>query len=330
MESAYTYSATQARILASGLLQQADVERLVVAATQDEILGALRESYLAPYLTDEIDSNLQIDAVLLRQQAAAFRLMAGIAPEPEVLRGYASRYDFHNVRVMVKARVADLNHDETMNQLSPLGWYCPESIYTYAVAETLERLAPEFQAGYQQAYWHLEAREGDRAERELDAAYWNYRRRVISEVADPWLQQLLQVEIDLYNACNRLRSEVVDHIDFSKVYQSGGSMPVSVYSTVETTKSALHSYGGAELWDAALEQYEQGDAIALEQAVRVYLRSIVHYASYDVLCSASLLDYLNATQTSADIVRTIILGKQNGQAEDYIRSQLNGLLPSLI
>ncbi len=330
MESAYTYSATQARTLAAALLQSADVERLLMAANGVEVVHALRESYLAPYMTDVTATDWQIDTVLLQQQAAAFRLMLEIAPEPEVLRGFVAQYDFHNLRVMLKARMADLDYNETMTQLSPLGWYSPKDMYSFTVAETLYRLAPEFQNSYLQAYWYIEAGEGDRAERELDEAHWTYRKRVTAEADDPWLRQLLQVEIDLYNARNRLRAEIIDRLDFSKVYQSGGSVPMTTFQSVDATKDVLRSHGGAELWDIALEQYDQGDAVGVEQAVRAYLRSLVHYASYDVLCSAAILDYLNATQVSADIVRTIVVGKQNGQAEDSIRSQVTGLLPSLI
>ena len=330
MESAYTYSATQARALATSLLQSADVERMLSASTNEEIVGALRESYLAPYVQDATGTDWQIDAVLLQQQAAAFRLMLAIAPEPDILRGYVARYDFHNLRVMVKARVADLDYEETLTQLSPLGWYTPEDIYSHTVAETLYRLAPEFQDSYQQAYWFVEASEGDRAERELDAAYWTYRKRVVTEVTDPFMQHVLQVEIDLYNANNRLRAEIVDRLDFSKVYQSGGSLPMTAFNSVDTTQEILRSYGGTELWDAALEQYTQGDSVGLEQAARMYVQSMVRYASYDVFCSASLLDYLIATQTSADVVRTIVLGKQNGQNDDMIRAQVSGLLSSLL
>ena len=330
MESAYTYSATRARALAATLLQPADVERLLVATSSEKILEALRESYLAPFMNDVSVDNFQVDELLLQHQMTAVRLMMAIASDPNTLRGYLARYDFHNLRVMVKARVSDLDYDSTMEQLSPLGWYAPEDIYSYTVAETLYRLAPEFQASYQQAHWYIEAGEGGRAERELDDAYWTYRKRVAMESTDLWLQQLLQVEIDLHNARNRLRAEVFDRLDFGKVYQSGGSVPASTFSSIDTTQEMLRSYGGTDLWDPALEQYAHGNSVGVEQAARSYVWSMVHNASYDVFCSAAVLDYLNATQVSADIVRTIILGKQNNQTEDSIRSQLTGLLPSLL
>lgn len=323
MESAYTYSATRVRTLATSLVRLADVERLLVAQNDEDLRTALRESYVASYVPD---GEWQIDAILALHQYEAYQLALSIAPNPEVLCGALARYDFHNIRVLAKARVLNLDYDQTMRELSSLGWHTPQELYAHAVSDTLHRVANEFQYAYQQAYWHTEAGEVDRAEQAVDSAYWQYRSRVAAAADDEFIQQLLRLEIDFYNVRNRLRAEVVDRFDFSKLFQSGGSVPSARFTSAEGARSVLQAYGGHPFWEAALHQYDQGTASALERAMRSYVRSYVHQASYDVFCSAALLDYFYAVEAAADVMRTVVLGKQNGQSDTDIRSQLTPLI----
>ncbi|MFR3291046.1 MAG: V-type ATPase subunit [Lachnospiraceae bacterium] len=45
-----------------------------------------------------------VDAALTRRRAAVFEELAGMAPQPEVVDIFRLKYDYHNLKTLVKAR----------------------------------------------------------------------------------------------------------------------------------------------------------------------------------------------------------------------------------
>ena len=237
MDSSYIYSVVRTRTLASALANEADVERLLIASSRDELRTALLESYLSLYVTE--DNGWSIDSILESHQLDAIKLLLQISPDPLVMYGYLARYDFHNVRVLTKSSIINIPYQDIVKNMSPLGLYSVEIFYENATQGTLYRLGAELQKAYNQAMTHLEAKEVGKAEMAIDSCYWSYRRNHVEQVNDSFLRSLLALEIDFYNAVVRLRSEVVDSFDYSKSLQSGGFIPVEKFATVESTQNVL-------------------------------------------------------------------------------------------
>ena len=324
MDTAYIYSVTRVRTLATALITNADIERLLAATTGEALKQALLDSYLALYIPDS--NTWTIDDILEEYELQAVQLVQEITPDSAVLYGHLARYDFHNIRVLSKARTQDLDQPETLSCLSPLGRFPQRVIYEHAMQNTLYGLASELHEAYRQACWHLEAKEVDRAELAIDQAYWKYRCAQAELVDDLFVRSLLAIEIDLHNVSVRLRTETVDHFDWNKAVQPGGSFGVGQFSTIEGLSSVLQTYGGIELWSEALAHATTGSFLELEQASRRYIQAYVHQASYDMFSVAGLLHYLLAVENSSNIVRTIVTGQQSGQSVTEIRKRLTGLV----
>ena len=102
MQTSYIYSVSRVNTLREYLLTKTDIERLLVAAPGDELHTALKETYLAPYLTrlDDEDMAKAIELTLID----AKRLVHQIAPHGDMFRVLWVHYDIHNLRVFAKAK----------------------------------------------------------------------------------------------------------------------------------------------------------------------------------------------------------------------------------
>lgn len=323
MDSSYIYSAVRTRTLASMLVNEADVERLLGSSNRDELRSALLDSYLALYVNQSSDWN--IDNILESHQLDAVRLLLQISPDPVIIYGLLSKYDFHNARVVAKSNIANFSYEQVVKNMSSLGRYSVEVFYEHASQGTLYRLGSELQKAYTDALSLLEAKEIDKAEFAIDACYWNYRRNHAEFVDDSFVRDLLAIEIDLYNAQVRLRSEVIESFDFSKLLQQGGSLSIDKFISIESTQNALSVYGGDIYWQEAFENLHSDGLGLASRLIRQYVCNYVHRASNDMFCTASLFNYLFSVENSADVIRTIVTGVESGLSESSIRSRIPSL-----
>jgi vacuolar-type H+-ATPase subunit C/Vma6 len=93
--------------------------------------------------------------------------------------------------------------------------------------------------------------------------------------------------------------------------------------TKEQVLDAFASLGDASNWSSAIELFtETGNVTQLDAKAADHLLSVAKEGSYDIFSPASLvLYYLKCRQAAANI-RTIVVGKNNGQSADDIRANL--------
>jgi len=324
MKTSYIYSSSRVKALEKELLSESDIERLMEVDRGEKFIQALKETYLATYLVGE-ETNDVFEA-LEKSIVESKQLICRIAPEVKLFDFLWVRYDIHNLRVILKAKKADLLQDEIMPFLSKSGKYAPETILEHVNAGTLNRLESEFQTIYEQAGKVIVEQGIVEADLLFDAGYFELVKRLVSDTRDLSLATIMRLQIDLYNIKTRLRTLVVERTKDNSWFVSGGNLRLQDIELKEQALASLINYGGEQHWREAIELYSnEGHSTLIDVRSDDHLLATVRNISNDIFSPASLVAYFLNTQNSAKIIQTIIVGKESGQSEALIRTQLRTL-----
>lgn len=324
MQTSYIYSVSRVNTLREYLLTKTDIERLLVAAPGAELQAALKETYLAPYLTrlDDEDMAKAIELTLID----AKRLVHRIAPQGDMFRVLWVHYDIHNLRVFAKATAKNVPFAELASYLSQRGVYDPAILYENASQGTLDSMQVGWKAQetYNQAVALVADGKIEAVDALFDRLYFATASMVAEKSKDAFIQRYLKATIDVYNLKSRLRAlthaAVAEH---AVHFIPGGSFDLPALETTEAVLQAFGRLGGGTHFDAALAVYQEtGNTTALDVATDEYLVTLSKEASHDMFSSASLVLYYLLCRQSAANVRAIVVGKNSGMANDLIRTNL--------
>lgn len=124
-------------MLSTKLLDR-DFASRMLTAEPDEIVRMLGETAYADSLT-EIGSPSEIETSLLRELGKTYDMLEKICPEPELMRLFRIRYDFDNLKAILKSNITGIPYQDSVTDL---GTYDAEKLST-ALTEKKYRFIPE-------------------------------------------------------------------------------------------------------------------------------------------------------------------------------------------
>ncbi len=324
MQTSYIYSVSRVNTLREYLLTKTDIERLLVAAPGDELHTALKETYLAPYLTrlDDEDMAKAIELTLID----AKRLVHQIAPHGDMFRVLWVHYDIHNLRVFAKAKHEQITFSDLAPYLSQRGVYDPVVLYENAENRTLDSMQVGWKAQevFDRAVALVQEGRLEAVDALFDVLYFETAKAIAEKSGDLFIKRFVIANIDIFNVKSRLRALSHQAVADNGVhFIAGGTFSKESLDTKDDTLTALSRLGSSAQWTSAIEQYSKsGNTTSLDVAADEYLIALAKEASSDMFSSASLVLYYLLCRQSAANVRTIVVGKNSGMSEDSIRANL--------
>lgn len=324
METSYIYSSSRIKVVEQELLNEADIEHLLTSSRGADLMRVLRETYLAPYITNDESGN--VFNALEQSIFETKKLLAEIAPEPTLLEFLWVRYDFQNLRVFLRMKKASLTMEEVSPFLSRMGKYTPESLFEYIQSNTLDRLEPEFKKTFEQAIKAMEEKGLATADQIIDAGYFALAKRLAEETKNQTIEKVITLQIDLHNLKTRLRTLQVERVNDNSWFIVGGSFGLSEIENKEQALAKLKTFGGEIFWKEAIDEYlSDRHSTLLDVRADDYVLKIVKEMDTDVFSLATLLAYFIKSQNMALVIQTIITGKESGQSEAIIRKRLRNI-----
>ncbi len=321
MQTSYIYSASKVNALSEFLLNKTDIERLLVASSGDDLQSALKETYLAPYVTHVPDENvsLAIEETLIR----AKKLIHRITPQGDMFRVLWIQYDIHNLRVFAKASVNGLSYENCKPYLSERGVYSPEYLHEHVEASTLNSLQMGWQDSYNKALQSISGGDISSVDGIFDSLFFSTCKNIAESVGDSFVKTYVQTLIDLFNLKSKLRHLKNETTNFEPKFVDGGTFGSDSIETLDNTLAMFNRLGGEEYWSSALEYYQEtGNFTQIDSQSDDYLLTIARKGSYDMFSSASLVMYYLKCRQAAANIRNIVVGKNNGLKESAIRANL--------
>lgn len=322
MQTSYIYSVSRVNALGQFLLSKNDIERLLVAEAGDDLNSALKETYLAPYLThvENDDAAAAVEQTLIEAKQLVHRL----APKGDMFRVLWVQYDIHNLRVLAKATAKGLPFSDCRSLMSERGIYEPAKLHSHLESSSLNELQTGWQEAYAEAVEKVAAGSINEVDGIFDDLYFATCKKMATKNSDAFIKKYVARQIDLYNLKSRLRHLSNDSVKFSPAFVSGGTIWEDRIETLEDTISALSELGTADFFKEAIELYQStGNTTKLDVLTNESLLTLAKEASHDMFSSSSLvLYYLKCNQAAANI-RTIVVGKNSGMSEADIRLNLS-------
>ncbi len=257
------------RIIEKGLLTRAELGQVLEASSLETALMALRDSYYGPYVS-KLENPELFETALQEAVRDAHDGMMGIAPEPLILAAYRARYDFHNLKVFLKAQLLAVESEEgAFSKLGNLdkdvfkavleatqqGEAVPGPIepepepLTVSIYEVSLEIARVYRGILEAAaVSELSPFEVDS---HIDKAYYAWAETVFRKHGYQALVRFLQSEIDILNLKMAFRAKRlgISSYDFGKIVLSGGAIsPVSVAEAyIQGPHDLYKVYKGTEL-----------------------------------------------------------------------------------
>lgn len=226
-DTRYAYAVARVRGMETRLLDRQWIERLL-AETGDGAVKALSDSVYQDAMAD-VERPEDIEAGLERALAETLGTVSEISPEPELIDLFRIRWDFRNLKSIVKASVLKLTGSE-IGIVHGVGTV-DAGLLEKAIREKDYTMVPAFLAE--------PAREAEEAYRDLselsvidqivDTALWSHSLAVARDHDDAFLLDFLAAEIDLANirAFVRIKESGKDRSDLSRAFIPGGAVDLS-------------------------------------------------------------------------------------------------------
>ena len=110
-QPSYEYGVARVRVLETRLLSRDRIERMADALSAEEALKILAETSYAP-LVAEVGSPYDYEEILVREMKRVRRFIEEISPEPDMIGLFFLKYDFHNLKVILKNKYLGNENDD--------------------------------------------------------------------------------------------------------------------------------------------------------------------------------------------------------------------------
>lgn len=318
----YLTISAQIRSMERRLLDRARMERMLDAATDDEAVRILTE---VGYEAFDPASDRALNAALLRRREELFGELYRYAPEPEIIDVFKLKYDYHNLKAVLKARDGDVSHllvDAGRVKATELQRRYRESGGWDFLPPAMAEAAKEGQ--------RVLAETGDpqRSDAVVDRAWFAEMLSLAEETKCAYLVDYIRATIDAANLRSVIRTLRMGRTPaFLKEFLfPGGTVSVDaclkaavngeVEQTYRTTVLRAAAQAGKEAVESggSLTAFEKlCDDAVLQQAGRA--RRIPFGVEV-------VIGFVAARETEVSNVRIIMAGRMAGISADTIRERL--------
>jgi len=321
METKYIYASSRAKTLETRLLSDVQVERLLSSKELPETFKVLQDTFLAPYMSEheKTDVNKALDQSILE----AKNILTTISPEPPLLNILWIKYDFYNLKAVVKGKKAGFNNSEIKEKCSRASVYTPEKIIQAYEDKKLHILNKHFSDAIEQAENSKEVFEIDFA---MNIHYFEAIKDIASLYKNEFINDYISLLIDFFNLESSLRLLSLKNMSTQDIFIKGGKI---YKKDLESKNSILEQYkkiNEKKIWEEAVNEFEKtGDFSLIEKTADEYTLSFLKEKSVGVMSPAPLFAYFAAKKNNAQTIRAIMVAKQAGLPEHDIRVILRRL-----
>ncbi len=321
-DTRYTYAVGRIKALEARLISPGDMERLLDEETAAEALRALGE--FPDYAESAAEKS--VEEVLEDQLRLIYDLACQLSLGSNVIKILRLRYDFHNLKVLLKARLLGIEPEG----LSRVGFLSAEQMKRVLDEKRFEGEVDPFVAETILAALGR-VHEGiplEKIEAALDRCYYETFVRVLS--VNAFLEEYARRTIDLMNLRTFWRVQVMGWTE-EKLAESllpGGRIEEAFFTTSFGTPIAdlvpkVRDDTYRRLLKDALHAFQsKHDLSVLDKLIDDYLIETARKAKQYCFGLEPLVGYIAAKENEVTRLRTILYGKERSLPPDTLRELL--------
>lgn len=326
-DARYAYAVGRIRSLENRYLTRQDIDRLIATEESEEAYRFLVEKgYAEGELKVKAWSDLESCLRIQRQEVLA--LISTLSKDTSISDLFRERYDFHNLKVLLKARYSGQNLEHLLIDVGTV----PAETLVRALADDDYRPLPQFISNTVQVVntgWE-KTNNPQLIDILTDGEMYKRLSLVIRPFGNNFLNRWLDLEIDLANIKTLVRVKWLD-LDTALLTQSltedGSIKETELLPLRETPWETVASFFSKTRYaktvatgtDALLKS---GSFLTLEKMADVSLISHLERAKVQSLGIEPLVAYLLLKEYEFKAVRTVLVGKANHLPAELIRNKL--------
>lgn len=312
------------RAMETQLVTKERMEQVLAARTDEEACKLLQE---CGYRDLDLSTPEAMDASLLAARQEMLESLSGSVPDEHFLNIFKLKYDYHNLKALLKARPSGV---DVTHILMDLGRVSALQLREAVENGGTDQLPPMLAAAAEAGREVLDTtRDGQLMDMALDRWYYREMRQIADEAGSDFLRGYVRTQIDAVNLRALVRTlRMGKNTDFLRqVLIEGGSIsPEELFNVsaqggsgfaelCASTPFAAAAESGAEaLKGGALTEFEK----RCDDAVGAYLSD----AKFVPFGEQPLVAYLAARESEYTNLRILLLGRSMGLAPEVIRSRL--------
>ena len=318
----YVYATMRIRANEKSLLTSSQISRMVDAKTPEEAAKILAE---AGYPEVSARSFSDVCQSISKMQEQAISLVAEISENSALKDVFLLKYDFHNIKAILKAQITGENPEHIMSRFSTVP---PSDLISAVRLGDFSNIPKKMAEAISVAAEKLShTRNPQISDFVLDAACFDMMLDEAKASGSEFLLGYAKLMCDAANirTAVRVRRRNLGNDILESAYVPGGNVELS-----ELLSNDLASaYGSSPLLGAAeISDLVSRGEVGFTEFERELDNSLIAYmreARYVSFNEKPLVAYLAAKETEAQTVRIIMAGKFENLSPEQIRIRLRGI-----
>lgn len=323
----FIQAVSRLRALETKLLDKSKIDRLIDSSSPEEALKLLQETQYGNYMAN-IRRPEEYEILLSEELKRLYALMYEISPEKLIVDIMSIRYDYHNIKVLIKGKLLgkDLSY-----LLIPVGTVNTDSLKRCSDESNYRDLNQFMRSTFEKSLKLFEESE-DPQKIDIIADKFMYEDMYSKgkETGEKSIIDYIKTNIDLTNlkAFLRIKKQNKDRNFFNEVFIENGKLDKDVFlnnfnDSIESFINKLSYTDYYNVLKSGIEDYlNTGDFNLFEKLVDNYIMTYVKDAKYVSFGAEPLIAYIYAKETEIKVIRIIMVGKLNSIAPDTIRERL--------
>ena len=326
-DTSYAYAAGRIRALETRLLTRQDFTRLVAAENIESLFRILSETDYGQMIAAARDPE-GFEEQLHLHLASILDLIGHLSKDPEVTNVLKSRYDYFNVKVLLKAKAANHHLEEI---LFNFGLIDPAELSRMIEGEEPGHLPASLRRTIETAAQFLtQGIHPQEVDVFVDKEMFGHHLSVLKRAHVPFLWGWMEREIDLANIKTFFRLRWTQEVPelLKQSLCKGGSLDIDFFRVLqEETQEAMSQRFGATRYAALVEEgisflQTTGSFARLEQLCDGTILSYLHRTIFATFSVELLVAYALIKEYEIKALRTVAVGTWNRIPQESIRERL--------
>jgi len=314
------------RVLEKRILTKAQIERVVDASDFQEAIKLLSQN--SSYDFSSLKRSLDYEPVLNAHLKETYDLLYKISPISELVDVLAAKYDYHNVKVLLKAKYLNKDMDYLLSDVSRISTdTVKKAVLLNEEKEIPEHIIAAVKAGEQAFEASNDPQMLDIA---VDKEMFAHMLRLSNEIGSEYISDYTGSLIDFYNLKTLIRvKEMQKGLRFLRdVLVPGGLTDVSLF--IENYDKSFDTIAGnvfykyfGDMVKKSLEIYERTHNFsALEKMTDNYIMELAKKSKYIAFGPEPVFAYILSKENEMRQVRILLTCKSNAIDSAVLRERL--------
>lgn len=323
----FTQMLPRLRVLETRLLDKSKIDRMIDSKSSIDALKILQETDYSAHISDFSRAEVY-EKVLSDELITVYQNLYKMCPVKEVIDIMAVKYDYHNLKVLVKGKF--LKKDFSY-MLIPVGMYSLDKLkfaienenyrdLDLIVRECLEKTISDFEIN----------KDPQRIDTIIDRYQFETIITLSKKIKHDGILKYSKTLADLTNIKTllRVKKQKKNKDFFIDVLVQGGSIDKDRFisllneSTENISTKLAHTNYEAILKEGIANYISTGSVSVFEKLSDNYIMAMMKDAKFITSGAMPVLAYIYAKENEIKQIRTIMVGKLNNISEEVIRERL--------